>query len=84
MEITGSNPVQGTFATRDKVGTVAEMNMTVVEKDDYVIISPEYYRYLNRRDQEFSAYENAGVDNWRGRDYAIEILREAGFYEEEE
>ncbi len=61
-----------------------KMDDTVVEKDGYVTLSAEYYRYLNRRDWEFSAYEDAGVDNWVGRDYAIDALREAGFYDEED
>ncbi len=63
---------------------MARMDTTVTHTPGFVTMTREYWRYLERRDQEFAAYEDAGVDNWSGRDYAIDALREAGFYEDEE
>lgn len=42
---------------------------------DYEIPREELVRLI-RRDRKLEALEHAGVDNWEGYDYAMEIFRE--------
>lgn len=61
------------------------MNKDVATFDDTaVIVSNEYYQYLNRRDWKLCAIEGAGVDNWSGYDHAMDDLREQGYWEDED
>jgi hypothetical protein len=41
-----------------------------------VTISTDEYESLKESDRKLSALEAAGVDNWEGYDYAMEILEE--------
>lgn len=42
--------------------------------DEEVTISKKEYDELKERDKYLSALEAAGVDNWEGNDYALEIF----------
>lgn len=42
----------------------------------------EEYQRLLKRDEMLLALEDAGVDNWAGREYALDSLREAGYFDE--
>jgi len=41
-----------------------------------ITISKEEYESLLEDSKKLTALENAGVDNWEGYDYAIELMRE--------
>jgi hypothetical protein len=41
-----------------------------------ITITQEEYNMLLDRDARLSALECAGIDNWSGYDYAMEIYRE--------
>jgi len=45
------------------------------EKDTYTISSEEYTELLEAI-KMLNALEAAGVDNWEGYDYALELLKE--------
>ena len=38
-----------------------------------IAVDEAHYEYLVRRDEWLTALEAAGVDNWSGMDYAIEL-----------
>lgn len=44
--------------------------------EEKVEITKKQLDYFNERDDMLSALEQAGVDNWTGWDYAMDILRE--------
>lgn len=46
-----------------------------------VTLSEDRYKYLQRRDEELSALEAGGVDNW---DWYHESLKNAGLLDEDE
>ena len=39
-----------------------------------VTVSKKEYEYLKERDLKLTSLERAGVDNWEGYDYSIDIL----------
>ena len=41
-----------------------------------VTVSKKEYEYLKERDLKLTSLERAGVDNWEGYDYSIDILEE--------
>lgn len=41
-----------------------------------IIIKKEEYEYLKERDLKLTSLEHAGVDNWEGYDYSIDVLEE--------
>jgi hypothetical protein len=47
-----------------------------IENKDTVTITKEEYNSLLESDNKLTALEGAGVDNWEGYDYAMEMLRE--------
>lgn len=47
-------------------------------------IGKEGYDYLCHRDEWLSYLESAGVDNWQGYDFAIELAREGGHFDDDE
>ena len=44
--------------------------------EETVTISAEEYEYLLDRANKLSALEAAGVDNWEGYSYALEIMED--------
>lgn len=53
-------------------------------EEETITISKEYFKELVDSQVWLDALKNAGVDNWSGYDYAIELLGEASEYESEE
>lgn len=41
-----------------------------------ITITKEEYNYLKERDLKLTSLEHAGVDNWEGYDYSIDVLEE--------
>jgi hypothetical protein len=41
-----------------------------------ITITKEEYDYLKERDLKLTSLECAGVDNWEGYDYSIDVLEE--------
>lgn len=58
--------------------------MIISETEDTVTISKSEYNSLLRDEQKLQAFESAGVDNWQGYDDAMDILREDGFFKDDE
>ena len=44
--------------------------------EETITISKEEYESLLENSKKLEALEGAGVDNWQGYDYAMELLRE--------
>ena len=44
--------------------------------EETVTISKKEYESLLEDSKKLTALENAGVDNWQGYDYAIELMQE--------
>ena len=53
-------------------------------KEEMITISMSEYKELVQRDNWLSCLEDAGVDNWIGYDFAIELRSELYPEEEEE
>jgi hypothetical protein len=49
-----------------------------------VVILNTVYQRLVRSEQKLKAIVNAGVDNWEGYSYAMDDLREQGFFKDDE
>ena len=58
--------------------------MTEAATESVVTITIGEYKQLLRDSRELQALNNAGVDNWSGRDYAMDELREEGFFDDED
>lgn len=48
----------------------------VPENSEYVTITQEEYNRLLKDTELLGALQSAGVDNWDGYDYAIELLNQ--------
>lgn len=44
--------------------------------EEMITINKEYYEQLLEYEKKLDALEGAGVDNWAGYDYAMELLNE--------
>lgn len=49
-----------------------------MNKEDFVTITSDEYQELIESQKFLTALENAGVDNWGGYDFAIELFNEEG------
>ena len=58
--------------------------MIISETEDTVTISKKEYKGLLKDEQKLQALEGVGVDNWQGYDDAMDILREDGFFKDDE
>jgi hypothetical protein len=54
------------------------------QEQETVTISAEEYNNLLVRAEWLEYLEEAGVDNWDGYDYACDLAREQGFFDEED
>lgn len=54
-----------------------------MNKEENITITEKEYKQLLRDSQELQALQEAGVDNWGGCEYAYDILREGGFFDED-
>ena len=55
-----------------------------MKNEETVTISKKEYESLLEDSEMLLALQNAGVDNWDGYDYALELLKENEEEEEEE
>ena len=48
----------------------------VIIRDDQIIIKKERFKELEESEKKLNALEVAGVDNWEGYEFAIEMMNE--------
>lgn len=69
--VTGSNPVTPTTQQENQMSVEK-----IAEAMDTVEITRKEYDRLVKDSEWLSCLEAAGVDNWEGYDYALEMLHE--------
>ena len=61
---------------KDEYEDLKKDSKDLIKAEQQLIKMKEEYIELSKRDQWLTALEAAGVDNWDGIDYAVEILEE--------
>ena len=60
----------------DRFFDTIEVKTKKVTDTNNITISTVEYEYLKERDLKLTSLEHAGVDNWEGYDYSIDVLEE--------
>ena len=54
---------------------------TIIDGREFVLVPTSEFFSLVEDSEELGYYQDAGVDNWEGRDYALDMMREEKFFE---